>query len=220
LPDKETRRDEFKEGIEIGKGRMRERFNIGEVAMNTVFLTMGSTIVLFLLGAFAPTRFLWTFIVVILGAYFFVDWAIDTFFSVEKESSIDETGKGVKVSYHAYYLPYAKPKDRKELTPKKAYIVFLLLVLITTIIGGLVLTGAQILDAHIPLWMSSLVWSVLVSVWLYTSYLRLFGEKITLRHNSPTQTPPPEEEETLWPKESEPEPPSDNSGQGSTAPTS
>jgi amino acid transporter len=209
LPD--SKKDEFKEGIregvDIAKERVGRRIDVPDIVMNSLLLRGIFILALFLLGAFTLTRFLWTGIVVILGAYVFVDWFIDgTFFSVEKECTVDQSGKAVE-TYHAYYRPYAKGKDRIEVDPKQSYLIFMVLIIISTIIGGFVLTGAQFLDSHIPLWLSSLVWTVLISAWLSDSHSRLYGKRTWPRGKSPPQTSQPQETESPSTKELESLPP-------------
>lgn|GEM_PF-2326100 len=224
MPDSESKLDEFEEGVRRGlndaKRRYNQWLNIGPIGWTSIYVSGGFILVLFMLGTFTQTRFIWSSIVVILGAYIFVDWAMaGTFFSVEKECAIDESGKGIKVSYHAYYLPYAQGNQKKEIEPRLAYFVFVILIVVTTIIGGLLLKGAQFLNSRLPLWESSFLWTLLVSAFLYDSYLRPYGERISLKRSFLPRRTRPEETGTPTDKGAEPPPPSRNSGPDSSAQT-
>ncbi len=122
------------------------------------------------LGAFDLTRPVWTWAMIIVGSFLIVDIAFENIIDF-KES---RPGSGF---YQAILIPFGD----KVVSPYKAYLVFVLLMLATAFLADRLVGVAQGVDSLLPLWASSLMWSIPVSGVLSLKMLDYYRETIRLR---------------------------------------
>jgi hypothetical protein len=136
---------------------------------------MGSAffIILFILGSISFTRPIWDDALLILGSYVFADRVIAVFFKVKNKKA---------------FLLGLKP-----LRPSWAYVGFIILILTGAILIQKILAGVVSLNQWLGPIPSSFVWSAFVCGWLSSGLLESYGEKVTLRRGSQSQSLPPQD---------------------------
>jgi hypothetical protein len=106
---------------------------------------------------------------IVMGSYLVIDylflWTIDI-----KESKPDS----------GYYQAHIPPEGR-VVSARTAYLVFVLLMLGTALVADQLVSHIETFDSFLPLWVSSLMWSVPVSAVLSARILEYYHERISRR---------------------------------------
>ena len=130
---------------------------------------------LVVLGLYSPTYSIWTFVIGIVGSYLIVDRIMATFIQVRRKRA---------------FTPFSK----KPLSPTKAYLLFIALILFTAVVAdqfatAILGTTQQALGSLL----SVVFWSVLLSGVLSTVLLESYGETTTFRIADQLGRPSPPE---------------------------